>query len=149
MARRRSWETLSESTRKRYLSKGRSLGQSAAEVIRLYESGGNMSAHRGHPSRAGGVSERMWTRLRAAARRARLQQDGDVSDILESLLGKGFKPQWILDKLDEKEESRDAYRNPFNRMLRNAGQRNAGIQPGNDRYHQRIQYADIELFYYH
>lgn len=149
-SRRRSWDALAASTRKRYLSKGRSLGQTAAEVQRLYESGGNMSVYRGHPARPGGVSERMWTRLRTAAKRARLERDGNVSDILDSLLSKGFKSTWILRKLEEKEDSRDTYLAPHNRMLRRTRiNPDAGKQPGQRRYFGRPQYADIELFYYH
>lgn len=153
-SRPRRWENLSPSTRKRYASKGRTLGQTEAQVKSFYESGGRMSVYRGHPTRPGNVSERMWTKMRAAAKASRMQRGLDegsnISDVLESLLGKGFKPQWIIDRLIEQKESRDTYLSPTARYMRRINpHQDAGYQPGRSRFHNRVMHADIELFYYH
>ena len=143
----RVWEQLAPSTRKRYLSKGRSLGQTEAQVKAHYLAGGNMSAYRGHRKHAG-ASERQWSNMVRAAKQARLDEDGDLEAILESLLSKGLTPQWIILKLREKEDSRDSYRSTLARELRKKGV-DTGWQPGRRRYHARLQYADIEIYYYH
>lgn len=145
----RRWESLADSTRKRYLAKGRTLGQTEAQVKAHYLSGGDMSAYRGHRKHAG-ASERQWSAMVRAAKAARLDEDttGDMTVILESLLAKGYKPAWIVSKLTEKKDSRDTYRSDLARKLRK--QRiDAGWQPGRRRYHKRDQPADIELYYYH
>ena len=73
---------------------------------------------------------------------------GDYTVVLESLLTKGFTPQWILDRLAEKKDSRDRYRSAIARGLRKRGS-DAGWQPGRGRYKKRILVADIELYFYH
>lgn len=151
MARSRTWDALSASTQKRYIATGKRLGQSADEVRRYYESGGSMSVYRGHAPKHG-LSEYRWRKLRKAAKDAGLEGDltgGDtVSGVLESLLRKGFSYEWILKRLIEKKESRDAYRDPVNVRLRAEGA-HAGRQPGNERYHKRALHADIEIYFYH
>ena len=147
-AKRRIWDQLAASTRKRYISKGKALGQSERQVKQYYESGGNMGAYRGHKPHAG-ASERQWAAMVAAAKVAQLNQDGDITLILENLLAKGFKPAWITAKLNEKRESRGAYRSPINRALRRAGNKDAGREPGRSRYYKRTHPADIEIYYYH
>lgn len=146
---RKGWDQLAASTRKRYLSKGKTLGQTEPQVKAYYESGGDMSAYRGHRKRPG-TSERQWSAMVAAAKRAKLDQDtnGHYDVILESLLAKGFTPSWIIDKLDEKADSRGTYRSTAARALRKQSV-DAGWQPGRKRYHRRNVIADIELFYYH
>jgi hypothetical protein len=148
VAQPRSWARLSANTQHRYLTRGRRLGMSEAQVIAQYESGANISILRGHPSHHG-LSEKRWTQLRTAAKASQLYEDGDIAIILDSLLAKGFSFKWILTKLTEKKESRDTYRAPENREARRRGDKDAGREPGRTRYYGRSQIADIELYYYH
>lgn len=147
MAKPRVWERLSDTTRKRYISKGRSLDQTPEQVRAYYESGGTMGAYRGHKPHYG-ASERQWSAMLAAARRSRLDEDGNTTQILENLLAKGFKPNWIVHQLDLKADSRDAYRSPLNRAKRKA-KRGAGREPGASRYKRRVLIADVEIYWYH
>ena len=158
MAQRRVWERLAEATRKRYVARGKSMGQSEAQVRAHYESGGSMATYRGHPPRYG-VGERMWTRLRKEAKKAELDKDladpdthtsGDVTIVLVSLLSKGFSPQWILDRLAEKQDSRSTYRSRAAKLLRKQFPKmDWGWDPGRKRFYRRTLIADIELYYYH
>lgn len=143
----RVWEQLATSTRERYVSKGKALGQSEAQTKAHYVGGGDMSAYRGHRKHAG-ASERQWAAMKKAAKQSWLDEDGDIDTILESLLSKGLKPGWIIVRLNEKRGSRVTYRTAFARAVRKKGI-DAGWQPGRRRYHARLQYADIEIFYYH
>lgn len=157
MAKPRNWDALSERQRKRYLSKGKKQGFTDDYTRRYYETGGDLREFRGHRSRYG-TSEKTWTKLRRAAYAAKLETDhpkGQTGDafvvyVLESLLSKGFKPQWILDKLAEKRNSRDTYRSVFAKALRKQfPTSDAGYNPGRKRFHARNQIADLELYYYH
>lgn len=114
-----------------------------------------MAVYRGHAPRHG-ATESQWRRMTRAAKAARMDRDIDedrpqgVRDILESLLRKGFEPEWIIARLKEKKESRDAYLHPTNRRLRAEGIKHAGKDPGSQRYHEgKLTRADIELYYYH
>jgi hypothetical protein len=150
-ARPRVWGNLSATTRKRYLGSGASQGLTEAATIRLYESGANLGVFRGHRPHPG-ASERQWSAMLAAAARARLEEDTEgepVSTILDSLLSKGLKPNWIIKTLDEKADSRDIYRSRINRARRRAGDKTAGTEPGRSRYLRRTQYADVEIYWYH
>lgn len=147
---RRLWTRLKESTRRDYLRRGKAQGLTEQQIIALYESGGNVSALRGHKRRMG-ISERQWTNLRKAALKAQLDKDlesGDVNEVLESLLMKGFKYEWILRNLETKEDSRSEYRSFIRRAMRR-NHMDDGWEPGRTRYHNRNQMADIELYYYH
>lgn len=148
--RRRVWTTLGERTRRDYLRRGKGLGLTDTQIIALYESGGNVSGLRGHKKRPG-VSERQWTNLRRAALAARLDSDlehGDVNEVLESLLTKGFSYEWILNSLQDKKSVRDEFRSWAKRAMRR-NNIESGWQPGRARYGSRNQMADIELYYYH
>lgn len=145
----RNWASLKPSTQKRYLGKGRALGQTEAQVQAHYTGGGNMGAHRGHRQHAG-ASERQWGALIQAAKHAKLDEDvdGPMEAILENVLSKGFTPAWILHTLAEKAESRDTYRSKLARVQRTKSIA-AGWEPGRGRYQRRNLVADIELYYYH
>lgn len=145
----RNWAKLKPSTRDRYLAKGRKQGLTPAQTEQLYMSGAPLGEFRGHRPRPG-ASERQWARMVQAAKAARLNEDveGDFRIVLESLLAKGYKPAWIIRKLEEKKESRDTYRSPAAGVLRKQGKA-AGWEPGRSRFFKRDQPADIELYYYH
>lgn len=145
----RPWDQLAESTRKRYIAKGKRLGLSPAQVQAHHAAGQPMGAFRGHAPKPG-ASERQWGAMLAAAKAARLHEDVDypISVILESLLVKGYKPEWIIRKLVEKKESRDTYRSKTAHQLRKSGDKR-GWDPGRPRYFTRDIRADIEIFWYH
>lgn len=147
--RARNWDRLKQSTRDRYLAKGRKQGLTAEQVKSTYLSGvplGEWRGHRPHP----GASERQWSAMVRAAKQAHLPEDvdGDYTIVLESLLAKGYKPAWILKKLAEKRDSRDTYRSSAARIARAKG-KSVGWDPGRPRYFARALPADIELYYYH
>ena len=153
MAQPRRWDRLAASTQRRYLSAGRKQGLTPQQIQQHYESGGSVSAWRGHRQHAG-ASERQWRKLKAAAKRAELDKDvdnpGDVDNILESLLSKGLTVDFILQKLGEKHDSRTIYRSWLKRRQRNERPfDDAGYNPGRQRYNGRVTHADIELYYYH
>lgn len=171
MAKPRVWERLSDTTRKRYISKGRSLNQTPEQVRAYYESGGTMGAYRGHKPHYG-ASERQWAAMVAAARAAGLHQDAEgyytnerkhilspratiigrqfITTTLENMLGKGFKPRWIIARLREKKDSRDTYHTAIKTAIRNRDRNDdRGYQPGRARYHARPLIADVEIYWYH
>ena len=148
---RRDWNKLGTAQRKRYLSAGRKRGLTDAQIRQHYTSGGSLSEWRGHRKRAG-ISERQWTTLRQAALASKLDLDlehHDVSVVLESLLAKGFSYAWILQRLQEKEESRRLFKTQAKRRARyNRPKDDEGYNPGRRRYHARNQIADIEIYWY-
>lgn len=158
MASRRDWQQLGERQRKRYLAAGRKQGLSSQQVIEYYESGGDLSVWRGQTrSRRVGVSERTWRKLMAAARRSELgqippgrQKPVPPGEILESLIRKGFEPDWILDQLEKQYDSRTRFRSAAMRAYRKKYPKlDAGYNPGRSRHKRRNLNADIELYYYH
>lgn len=144
---RRDWSRLGERQKKRYLAAGRKQGLSEGEIIQHYESGGSLAIWRGQSrSKRAGVSERTWRRLMRAAQAAELSDN--PGEVLESLVGKGFQPDWILDELWRQENARSQFRSAYRRALRRK-KLDAGYQPGRARYKRRNLIADIELYYYH
>jgi hypothetical protein len=111
-----------------------------------------MSLYRGHAKHAG-ASERQWATMVRLSKRARMDEDPpaeNITTVLESLLAKGFKPSWIIARLEEKIDSRDTYRSRAAKLLRQQfPNEDYGYNPGRRRYYGRNFYADIELFYYH
>lgn len=143
---RRDWSRLGERQRKRYIGAGRKQGLTEAQVIQHYESGGNLSAWRGQrPTQRPGISERKWRQLRAAAKRAQLE---NATEVLESLVQKGFTAEWILHELEQQYVARTEFRSAPRRAMR-AQRIDAGWQPGRNRYKRRNLTADIEIYYYH
>lgn len=149
MAQPRNWQRLAASTRQKYLSRGRTLGMTPAQVEQYYLTGGDMRVFRGHRPHPG-ASERQWSAMLWAARAARLNEDveGDWRIVLENLLAKGFTPTWIIERLEEKRDSRDTYRSVLARQQRKRNDP-AGWAPGRPRYFKRTSPADIEIYYYH
>lgn len=145
----RDWSTLGAAQQKRYLNASVNRGLTAAQIRAHYESGASLKDWRGHAPRP--VSEKRWTALRAAAKRAELWRDvDDTNQTIEKLFNLGFSYEWILHALQEKANSRSTFRTALMKALRKNNPRaDAGYNPGRARYKKRTPHAPRELFFYH
>lgn len=101
MARRKGWEDLSESYRKRLIKGGISRTD--------YESGVSLGKARGHATPIG-IGEKSYANLRALARTVHWYPDETPESVVDDALRLGRDARWIRERIETRKADTVAYR---------------------------------------